>query len=94
MARSLYSIPRKAQKECIPQPELTIEAPNPVLDTDEAFAMRRVHESAELINRAVIPGRKLEHCLDAIQGQPAKVREHALDERTVISYKTPNAQQG
>ena len=61
-------------------PELPIEAPNAVLDTDEAFATRCIHEGAELIDRAVIPWRELEHRLDAVQWEPAQVREHALDE--------------
>ena len=96
MAQSLHSILRKAQKEwgTYPLPKLPIKAPNAVLDTDEAFATRRIHESAELIDRAVISRRELEHRLDTIQREPAEVREHALDELTVISYNAPNARKG
>ena len=96
MARSLYSIPRKAQKECgtPPLPESSIKAPNAVLDTDEAFATRRIHESAKLIDCAVISRRELEHRLNTIKREPAEVREHALDELTVISYNAPNARKG
>ena len=96
MARSLYSIPRKAQKECgtPPLPESSIKAPNAVLDTDEAFATRRIHESAKLIDCAVISRRELEHRLNTIKREPAEVREHALDELTVISYNTPHARKG
>lgn len=59
---------------------LPIEAPNAVLDTDEAFATCRIHERAELIDRPVVPRRELEHRLDAVYREPAEVREHALDE--------------
>ncbi len=58
---------------------LPTEAPNAVLDADEAFATCRVHERAQLINRTVVPRRELEHCLDAVQWEPAEVREHTLD---------------
>jgi hypothetical protein len=66
-ALSLQCTPKSAKKECgTSLPELPIEAPYAVLDADEAFATRRIHERAELIDCAVIPRRELEHCLYAV----------------------------
>jgi hypothetical protein len=75
----------KSAKNCgaLGCPSLPIEAPNAVLDADETFATRRIHESAELIDCTIIPRRELEHRLDAIQREPAEIREHALNELTV-----------
>jgi hypothetical protein len=59
---------------------LPIEAPNAVLDVDKTLATRRVHKHPQLVRRAVITRRKLEHRLNAVQWESAQIREHTLYE--------------
>ena len=81
------------RKECgTSLPELPIEAPYAVLNADEAFATRRIHERAELIDCAVIPRRELEHCLYAVQRETTEIRKHTLDELPPSITHTQTAQ--